>query len=288
MTDRILIEGLAVETVVGVFDWERRVRQSLVVDVELRCDLRPAGASDRLAATVDYKALSDRIRRHLEASRYRLVETLAESAAELCLADERVQVAVVTVHKSGALRHARDVAITVERARGEPSGRPPHTALVGVGSNVDPVDNVRRALDRIHAHFGAIRVSPAYVTEAVGAAEDSPDFLNLVVELRTELAPDALNAWLHDLETESGRRRGEEPAAPRTLDLDLLLYDDVVRDGEPRLPHPQVESAAFVLVPLADLTPETRHPVLGITIGELRGALPALPDGIRPSEDVVF
>lgn len=288
MTDRVLIDSLSIETVIGIFDWERRVRQSLTLDVELHTDLSQAGITDRLTDTVDYKSLSNALRRRLESSRYRLVETLACDAAEICLEDARVSVAIVTVHKPGALRYARDVAVEVTRARATPPSRPPHRAFIGVGSNLDPIENVRRGLSLLHEEFGAIRVSPTYQTDPVGAP-GTPDFLNLVVELRTDRTAADLCAWLHRLETECGRVRAADANTPRTLDLDLLLYDDLVSDVAPLLPHPQVATAAFVLVPLADLEPELVHPSLGETIGTIRNRLPVTPPGVRRfRDDVVY
>jgi 2-amino-4-hydroxy-6-hydroxymethyldihydropteridine diphosphokinase len=227
MTDRVFIDSLSIETVVGVFDWERRVRQSLTIDVELRTYLSRAGITDRLEDTVDYTALSTALRVRLESSRYRLVETLACDAAEICLESPRVASAVVTVHKPGALRHARDVAVQVERLRAATPARPPHRAFIGVGSNLEPIERVRQGLELLHGEFGAIRVSPTYVTEPIGAP-GTPDFLNLVVEVRTERSPIELVDWLRQIEDQCGRRRSGDPHAPRSLDLDLLLYDAVV------------------------------------------------------------
>jgi len=281
MTDRVFIESLAIDTVIGVFEWERQVRQSLVLDVELHTDLTRAGLTDRLVDTVDYKALSEALRQRLESCRYRLVETLACDAVEICLERPLVDKAIVTVHKQRALRHARDVAVQVERSRGSPSARPAHRAFIGVGSNIDPVAQVRQGLSRLHDMFGAIRVSPAYETDPVGAP-GSGQFLNLVVEVRTDLSPKALLKKLRALETEAGRQRNAERSAPRTLDLDLLLFDDLVHEALPQLPHSQVAEAAFVLVPLADLEPDRVHPTLGRTIGDLRAELPIRPPGVRP------
>lgn len=287
MTDRIRIRGLKIETIVGVYGWERRVRQSLELDVELDVDLGPAGASDRVADTIDYKTLSGRIRDHLSASRYHLIETLAADAVEICLADPRAAKATVTVHKPGALRHAVDVEVVVDGTQGRPPPRPAHRAFIGVGSNVDPVENVRAGLAALHERFGAIRVSPTYRTDPVGCP-GSPRFVNLVVEVRTDLDAGGVLATLHALEDQRGRERGPDPNAPRTLDLDLLLYDDLVCTTEPPLPHPQLDSMAFVIVPFADLAPDVVHPVRRVSMGALRAELPESPPGMEPLDEVVY
>ncbi len=299
MSDRIVVTGLAADAVIGVYDWERRVRQRLRLDLELRCDLRSAGATDRLSDTLDYKTLAGRVISRVAASRYQLVESLAADVVETCLEDPRVLAATVTVHKPDALREASDVAVTVERARGDPTGRAPHRAFVGIGSNVDPVLHVRRALQRLHDRFGAIRVSPAYRTTPIGIESDvdgdndgadAPvaDFLNLAVELRTDLTPADLVTWLRAVEADAGRVRRGPPPGPRTLDLDLLLYDDLVAAGPPALPHRLLAEAPFVLVPMADLAPELPHPTAGAALGELRARLPVAVPGVALYTDEVL
>ncbi len=288
MPDRIVVTGLRTDTVIGLYDWERLVRQTLLIDLDVACDLRAAGASDRVEDTVDYKRLTTKVRARVESSRYLLIETLACDIAECCLAQDRVERVRVTVRKPGALRHADDVAVMVERKRGEPSGRPPHRAYVGVGSNIDPVTNVRSALTALHECFGAVRVSQAYRTRAVGY-EGADDFLNLAVELRTDLDPVALHAALREIEAAHGRERHDERNAPRTLDLDLLLWDDVVRTDGPVLPDPLIPDAPFVLVPLADIARHVMHPTLDRSIGSLRDELPVTVPGVSVySDEVVY
>ena len=145
---------------------------------------------------------------------------------------------------------------------------------LSLGSNLQPQKYLRAALDELRARFGAIEVSPAYRSKAVGF--DGPDFVNLAVGLDTELAPEALNDWLHALEDRHGRRRDLPRYADRTLDVDIVLYDDLVRQGEGHLYIPRKELRhAFVLRPLADIAPGLRHPVDGRSMAELWAAFPA-------------
>lgn len=119
MTDRILIRDLLVRGVIGVNDDERERPQDVLVNVELAVDTRAAGASDDLADTVNYAAVSREIVRLVETSRYRLVESLAAAIARLCLADERVEEATVRVEKPRALRYGRSVGVEIRRRREE-------------------------------------------------------------------------------------------------------------------------------------------------------------------------
>ncbi|HEX7112348.1 MAG TPA: 2-amino-4-hydroxy-6-hydroxymethyldihydropteridine diphosphokinase [Mizugakiibacter sp.] len=155
-------------------------------------------------------------------------------------------------------------------------------AWLSLGSNLEPARHLRAALDELAARFGALTVSPVYRTPAVGF--DGPDFLNLAVGLDTELEPTALDAWLHALEDRHGRRRDVPRYASRTLDVDIVLYDDVVLRGPGHLEIPRPELAhAFVLKPLADIAPDLRHPVSGKTLAELWAAFPQAAEPLYPA-----
>lgn len=145
---------------------------------------------------------------------------------------------------------------------------------LSLGSNQEPHRYLRAALDELRARFGHIDVSPAYRSAAVGF--DGADFVNLAVGFDTDLDPNALNDWLHALEDRHGRRRDVPRYADRTLDLDIVLYDDLVAQGPGHLDIPRKElKHAFVLKPLADIAPDVRHPVSGSTMAELWMAFPA-------------
>lgn len=144
---------------------------------------------------------------------------------------------------------------------------------LSLGSNLDPRRYLPAALDALHARFGALRVSPAYRTASVGF--DGPDFVNLAVGLDTELAPSALNDWLHALEDRHGRRRDVPRFSDRTLDIDIVFYDDLVTEGPGHLQLPRDELRhAFVLKPMADIAPQLHHPVSGRSMAELWAAFP--------------
>lgn len=113
--DIIYIRNLRIECVIGVFEWERRIRQTVALDLDLAADVARAAASDRLADTVDYKAIAKRLIEYVGQSQFQLVETLAEKVAEIVRTEFGVQWVRVRVNKKGALRHATDVGVVVER-----------------------------------------------------------------------------------------------------------------------------------------------------------------------------
>jgi 2-amino-4-hydroxy-6-hydroxymethyldihydropteridine diphosphokinase len=145
---------------------------------------------------------------------------------------------------------------------------------LSLGSNLEPHRYLRAALDELAQRFGTLTVSPAYRSKSVGF--DGADFVNLAVGLDTELPPEALNDWLHALEDRHGRRRDVPRFSDRTLDVDIVLYDDLVRQGEGHLDIPRKELRhAFVLKPIADIAPALLHPLDGRSMGELWSAFPA-------------
>ncbi len=139
---------------------------------------------------------------------------------------------------------------------------------VGAGSNVAPERNMARAVQELQLAFPGARFSPWYRNRAAGFAGD--DFINLVAGFETTLPVRAVLAKLHAIEGLCGRPRDAPRWAPRSMDLDVLLYGDLLRD-EPglKLPRPDLLKRAYMLGPLAALAPEVVHPTAGVTIGEL-------------------
>ncbi|KJV33287.1 2-amino-4-hydroxy-6-hydroxymethyldihydropteridine diphosphokinase [Luteibacter yeojuensis] len=147
-------------------------------------------------------------------------------------------------------------------------------AYLSLGSNIDADKWLAAGVAELRTRFGPLVVSPVYRSRAVGF--DGPDFLNLAVGLDSDLGPEALNDWLHALEDRHGRVRGGDRYASRTLDVDIVLYDDLVLSGPGHLELPRGELRhAFVLKPMADIAPGLRHPVTGETMAALWAAFPA-------------
>ena len=117
MTDKVFIEALEIETLIGIYDWERRIRQSLLFDIEMAFDNRKPAASDDIADTLNYKAVSKRLIEYVSASSFGLVETLAERCAEIILTEFAVSHVRLKLSKPGAVRGARAVGVIIERSR---------------------------------------------------------------------------------------------------------------------------------------------------------------------------
>jgi 7,8-dihydroneopterin aldolase/epimerase/oxygenase len=117
--DRIFLHGLTAECIIGFIDWERRVRQTVVVDLEMPVDCRHAARSDEVADTLDYKKVAKRALEFIRGSEFKLVETLAHRLALVILAEFGVQWVRVSLNKPGAIRNSRDVGVVIERTRAD-------------------------------------------------------------------------------------------------------------------------------------------------------------------------
>ena len=145
----------------------------------------------------------------------------------------------------------------------------PHTVFLALGSNLgDCLANLQAAIAALKPEIFNLVCSPIYETPPWGYL-DQPKFLNQVIQAETDLQPADLLTHLKKIETRLGRQPGIQ-YGPRLIDLDILFFDDLIIDS-PRLtiPHPGLEGRGFVLLPLAQIAPDLRHPVLGITIREM-------------------
>lgn len=154
---------------------------------------------------------------------------------------------------------------------------------VSIGSNIERERHVRAALDALDAHYGRVQCSTIYETDAVGF--DGDRFYNLVVGFETDETPAEVSVCLRDIEDSNGRIREGARFSARTLDLDLLLYDDVILEqGRLQLPRDEITRYAFVLKPLAEIAGSLRHPLTGKTYAQLWNEFPRKDAGIRAVE----
>ena len=151
----------------------------------------------------------------------------------------------------------------------------PQLAYLSLGSNVgDRVAHLRDAIARLESIGRVVSVSSFYETEPVEVT-DQPWFLNCAVGLETALTAEQLMAQLLQIEQEMGRRRIQKKG-PRTIDIDILLFDDLILDSpDVTIPHPAMQERRFVLEPLAEIAAEARHPGMKKTIREMLEELPA-------------
>jgi 2-amino-4-hydroxy-6-hydroxymethyldihydropteridine diphosphokinase len=139
---------------------------------------------------------------------------------------------------------------------------------VSIGSNIEREPNIRAALQALRDHFGTLKLSSVYENRPIGF--EGENFYNLVAAFDTDELPEAVTVILHDIERRLGRKRGLSRFTSRTIDLDLLLYGELVRhDAELRVPRPEITEYACVLRPLAELAPKLTHPETGLSYAEM-------------------
>ena len=264
--DKICIKNLEIFAKHGVFPEEVSLGQKFIVSAELSMDLRNAGKADELEETLDYAKVCHIIKSFVEKNTFRLIETVAERLAEKLLSEIlAVQKVKLEIKKPWApvAMHLEAVSIEIERSR--------HTAYIALGSNMgDREAYLNFAVDELGRSRGCrvLSVSGFMDTEPYGDP-DQDRFLNGCLALDTLLTPAELLELLHEIEDKAGRKR-DRRWGPRTLDLDIVFYDDVVmsRDGL-RIPHADAHRREFVLAPLNEIAPDKMHPALGKTVGEL-------------------
>lgn len=159
--------------------------------------------------------------------------------------------------------------------------------LVLLGSNIDSEANLRRAARRLAGLVTVVAFSPVYESEPVGH-KAQPSYLNAAALIETELEPERLRTdVLRSIEVELGRLRGPDKYAPRTIDLDVILFGDCVYTLEGRrVPEPGLLRWAHIAVPAADLAPEWVHPETGDTLRAIAAGLPS--DGLTARPDVIL
>jgi len=155
-------------------------------------------------------------------------------------------------------------------------------AFVALGSSIEPAASMSAAARALKARFPDAHFSTCYRNAPFGF--EGPDFINAVVEFCTELPVTALITVLHEIEAQCGRGREDPKWAPRAMDLDLLLYDELVTSGPGyTLPRPDLLERVYMLGPLAELAPQRRHPVAGLRFGELWAAYPRTAEALTPT-----
>ena len=268
--DRINIKNLEIFAHHGVFPEEKENGQLYYLSAALYTDLSAAGKTDDLKKTIDYGKICHDIKNYVTGNLFDLIETVAEGlAAKLLIENHAIDKIWLEIKKPSAPIGLPLETVSVEIERGW------HTAYIALGSNLgDRHDHIDAAVREIRRIKGCrhIRVSSFIIPPPYGNVEQG-DFLNGCLKLDTILPPIELLDVLQGIENDEGRIR-DVHWGPRTLDLDILMYDDLIIKSERLiLPHEEMHKREFVLKPLSEIAPYLVHPIYKKTILELLESL---------------
>ncbi len=272
--DIIEIKNLRLRTIIGFSAHELDAPQDIVVNLRISVDERLAGETDDPNDAFNYRTITKAMIHFVEASRYSLVEKLAEEIARLAVIDFRAPRIEVSVHKPGALRRSDSVGIHIVRCPGDYER---NIAFLSLGSNIKPQENVAAALNLLRRYTTVLDTSPIYRSPPQGFSEQA-SFLNMAVKIHTLRRPSQFKTAVIDrIEAELKRVRDpQNKNAPRTIDLDISLWNDEVLEygNKPwQIPAGDITRFAHVAIPLADLAPDYVHPSEGKSLCEIAAAL---------------
>lgn len=259
MNDCIIIDNLVTFANHGVLPEEKAMGQKFLISLKLFTNMYNAAKNDDLTQSVDYGEVSSFITSFTKKNRSKLIESAALNIAdELLIRYNAVNKVEITLKKPWAPigLPVDSVAVKMTRKR--------HRAYIGIGSNMgDKRAYLDFAVKKLSEDIRCIvkKVSKFIETEPVGDVEQDM-FLNGCIEIDTIYSPHELLHAIHSIENEAGRERIIH-WGPRTLDLDILLYDDIaISDDTLTIPHPEMAKREFVLEPLSEIAPYVKHPVL--------------------------
>lgn len=264
--DEIIIENLQVYAHHGVYQQETEKGQNFLVSAALETDTRAAGMTDDLGLSTNYGVVCRFLNAYFTEHTFKLIETAAERTAEaLLLQFPRVHAVTLEIKKPEAPIPFPFDMVSVKIRRGW------RRAYVACGSNIGDrkahLDAAVAAL-RNDEQCRVIRVSDWIETTPYGGVVQA-DYLNGAIAIDTLYPPEVLLSRLQEIERAEARER-KERWGPRTLDLDILLYEGIVMDEEKlTIPHRDMKNRDFVLKPLAQIAPYEKHPILGKCILEL-------------------
>lgn len=264
--DEIRIEELEVYAHHGVFQEEKQEGQFFYVNARLYTDLRPAGLKDDLNLSTHYGEVSLFIKRCMTEQTFDLIETAAETTAqEILLRFPFVMAIALEIRKPHAPIPMKFDSVSVKIYRKW------HVVYIAFGSNMGKSEElIGNAIAKLSQdRFNQMgKISDIIITKPYGGVKQD-DFYNGVLQMKTLYTPGELLDKLHELEEEAGRER-KVHWGPRTLDLDIILYDqETYEDENLIIPHVDMQNRDFVLKPMAQIAPWIRHPVLKKTMLEL-------------------
>lgn len=270
--DIIRIDNLEVYAYHGAYDEEKEKGQYFYVNAELYTNTRKAGMNDDLDASTNYGTVCDFIHDFMTKHTYDLIETVAEQLAQALLLEFKlVKSVLLEIRKPHAPIEMEFESVSVEIERGW------HEAFVAFGSNLGDkekfIDEAIEALSNL-PQINIVAISDKIVTKPYGNVEQDV-FLNGVMKIETLLPADELLQILQKVEEHAGRER-KIHWGPRTLDLDIIFYDDdIISEDDLIVPHPDMKNRDFVLKPLMQIAPYKLHPVYRKTISDMYAELMA-------------
>ena len=264
--DIINIKNLEVFARHGVLPEEKVIGQKFLISASLFLDLHNAGMEDDLSKTLDYAEICNVIKASIEDNTFCLIETVAERLAEKLLVEhpslQKVRLEIKKPWAPVAIP-LETVSVEIERSR--------HIAFIALGSNIgDKKGYLNFAVDELNKTRSCRILSVSnFITTAPYGYTQQDEFLNGCLEMETLLTPHELLRLLLDIENKAGRVR-DIRWGPRTLDLDIIFYDDIaISDSVLRIPHVEAHKREFVLAPLCEIAPYLMHPILKRTVSEL-------------------
>ncbi len=268
--DEIRIENLEVYAYHGVLEEENKNGQTFYINAVLYTDLRKAGLQDDLTLSTHYGEVSHLINTCLKENTFQLIETVAEFTAEqILLKFPLIRKVSLEIRKPQAPIGLPFESVSVKIERGWKK------AYLAVGSNIgDKNGYIKEAIEKMKKNpkIRNVKTSGLIITKPYGGVKQD-DFLNGAVELQTLYMPYELLHFLQKTEAEAGRER-KIHWGPRTLDLDILFYEELISDDQELIvPHPDIQNREFVLKPLSELCPYYRHPILGKTVVQMLNEL---------------
>jgi 2-amino-4-hydroxy-6-hydroxymethyldihydropteridine diphosphokinase len=254
--DQIKIENLRTHGVIGIRNPERLTPQDILVSVTMDVDLRRIAQTDVVADGVNYSDVSRRISAHVATAERYTIETLAMDIAGLCLSYGLVRQVRVRISKPAADRAAQAVAVEMTRTYADIVA----PALIAIGSNELPEDNLREAVRRMSPIGKVAKVSRVYESEMAGQSGTAP-FLNAVIRVDTCLPAAEVRRELKKIEADMGRTSESKSAGRIPIDLDLcLLGAQLIRAKDVSIPHAEVSTREYVAKGCAEVWPDARHP----------------------------
>ena len=251
--DYIVLTGLRISCIIGIFDWERKQKQDVLINIKIPCDARKASQKDNIADAVDYKKIAKTTVAFVEKSDFQLVETLAEKLADLLLKNFQLPEINLSVSKPAAIRDSQNVGVEIHRI--QPLANPQDLVYLSLGSNINPRHNLELALKEIDEKYSLQGLSHVYETSPVGYTQQAA-FWNMVIAIPTHEKPEKIRLWLAALEKKAGRKKVKKHFGPRALDVDLIIWKDLTQKSKNfQLPHPDIAARAFVLFPLLEINP---------------------------------